>query len=227
MPTTEIIVNNADAAVQILDAAADPNSGGHVAVRDGATATNEDGVNAQTAGAVYTRVTKSGTTTYQCKRYFGFFDTSGITTEVTSATLSVHRANGGGFNVIVVKSSAFGGDGSAAIDVNSFNDLDFSTPYSSATNIAASSGYHDITLNSTALTDIENNDILIIALCQHANDFSDSDPGSGVTMEESLTINTGNHSSQPKLSVTTADPIPKTLKLKSGLIQLKNGIIRI
>ena len=69
--------------------------------------------------------------------------------------------------------------------------------------------------------------ILIIALCQHANDFSDSDPGSGVTMEESLTINTGNHSSQPKLSVTTADPIPNTLKLKSGLIQLKNGIIRI
>ena len=227
MPTTEIIVNNADAALSIVDSAADPNSGGHAAVRDGTTATNEDGVNAQTGGVGYTRVSKGGSTTYQARRYFGFFDTSGITTEVSSATLSVHRASGGGFNVIVVKSSAFGGDGSAAIDVNSFNDLDFSTPYSSATNIPASTGYHDITLNNTALTDIKNNDILIIALLHNAYDFSDTDPGSGVTLEEVVTINTGNHSSQPKLSVTTADPIPNTLKLKSGLIQLKNGIIRI
>ena len=224
MPTTEIFVNNADNSMMIVDSAADPNSGGHAAARDGATATNQDSADAQSGNIIYERISKGGNTTIQVKRYFGFFDTSGITTEVTSATLSVYRVLGGGVDFIAVKSDAFGGDGGTAAAAADFNNLDFSTPYSSNTNIPASTGYQDITLNNTALADIQNNNVFIIALCQHANDFSDSDPGGNLS-GQSLTINTGDNSTgPPRLTVTTVD---STLKLSSGLIKLTSGLIRI
>jgi hypothetical protein len=64
--------------------------------------------------------------------------------------------------------------------VNEFgsNDFDTSTPYSSELSTWSTSGYNDITLNATALTDIKNNDAFILCLMEYDHDFSDIAPSS-------------------------------------------------
>jgi len=226
MPTTNILVNNADNSTLITSVAPDPNSGGHVAVRDASTADSVGTISNTLMALSYQRASKGGNTTYQVGRIFFLFDTSGITETVSSATLNIKRNLGGGFDIIAVKSSAYGGDGSVpGITTGDHDSLDFSTPYSSATTVAASTGFYAITLNATALTDIKNNNAFIVTLCQHANDFSDSDPGAGVNVGFSLTINSGDASDEnsPFLAVTTDDG-SRPIILKSGLIKVKNGL---
>ena len=226
MPTTNILVEDTDNFTLKTSAASDPNSGGHAAVRDGSTSDSIGTISSTLSVASYQRSSKGGSTTYQCARAFMLFNVSGITDTVTSATLNIRRDTGGGFDVIAVKSSAYGGDGSApGITTGDHDSLDFSTPYSSATNINASTQFYAISLNATALTDIKNNNAFIVALCQHANDFSDSDPGAGVNVSTTLGISTGDTSDDrsPFLAVTTDDG-SRPIILKSGLIKVKSGL---
>ena len=224
MPTTNILVEDTDNFTLKTSAASDPNSGGHAAVRDASTADSIGTVSSQFSSLAYQRSSKGGTTTYQCARTFMLFNVSGITDTVTSATLNIKTTSNGGFDIIAVKSSAYGGDGSApGITTADHDSLDFSTPYSSATNINTTPEFKSISLNATAFTDIKNNNVFIVALCQHANDFSNSDPGVGVNIGNDLGFNTGNSSdsNSPFLAVTTKVP---SLTLQSGLIKIKSGL---
>tara|TARA_B100000287_G_C20650028_1_gene786528 strand:- start:1458 stop:2150 length:693 start_codon:yes stop_codon:yes gene_type:complete len=229
MPISNITINNKDRGMHIADSAADPNSGGHVAARDGTTATDLNAENATTGTAGYVRTSKGGNTVYQVLRYFGFYDTSSITDSVLTATLNFKTNLYNSANVIAVKSTAFGGDGSSSADANSFNDLDFSTPYSSATTMNSHGNFSEISLNATAIADIENNNIFIFALCQYENDFQDSDPGVGVVVNDLFRCDTGddtNASDRPFLSLNIDDG-SRPIILKTGLIKLKTGLIKI
>lgn len=231
MPTTEILINSADNSVRSLNAAATPNSSGHTTVKGASTGTlGSAGATTVTFG--YDRVDKGGNTTYIAGRYFGFFDTSGISASdnVTSAKITINRSStqGNEFVAIILKSDAFGGDGGTALIADDYNNLDFSTAYSSAVTIADVIGTTEFTLNSTAITDIKNNNVFICAFIDHTHDFSNSDPGAGVNAAESGIFNTGDvtTTAKPKLTIETAN-LPANTKITSGLIKLTSGLVRI
>ena len=117
---------------------------------------------------------KGGATFYAVTRAFYYFDTSAITGTVSAATLNIRSgAVTAGNDVIVVKSTAFGGNGSSNLATSDLGNVSFSatrsgqTTYSSGTNNA-------ITLNATALTEIQNNNAFIVAVLQYSNDHQDS-----------------------------------------------------
>ena len=128
--------------------------------------------------------------TYRYIRTFLYFDTTSIIAAPVNAKLKVAINTGLSQNssdVIVVKSTAFGGDGSSEITGNEFNALDFGTTYSEeATNWA---GVNSMALSSGALEDMSDNDFFIVALVDHDSDFQNADPFNGGSGSTSSGIN--------------------------------------
>lgn len=114
---------------------------------------------------------------YAIYRVYYYFDTSGITGTVTSASVKIRGYTGSTSRAILVPSTAFSGDGSTNLAGNEFGNVSFNTNYNSSLNPYSNSGTNTFTLNSTALSDIQNNDYFICAILQHANDYSNVDIG--------------------------------------------------
>lgn len=116
-----------------------------------------------------------GASTYKIWRSFFLFDTSAITNTISSATLKLYFSTDvGDGDVIIVESNAFTGGG-GTLDTNDFNNLDFTTPYSS--NIDTSTtGLTSITLNSTATSIMQNNVKLKIAVINYKYDYDNVAP---------------------------------------------------
>jgi len=116
-----------------------------------------------------------GASTYKIWRSFFLFDTSAITSTVSSATLKLYFSNDiGDGDVIVVESDAFTGGG-GTLDTNDFNNLDFTTPYSGQID-TSSTGLTSITLNAAALSYMQNNDKLKIAVINYKYDYDNQTP---------------------------------------------------
>lgn len=130
-------------------------------------------------GAAAFKFSGRGATQYRVHRSFFRFDTSSITSTLSAATLKIYFfSDQGNGNIIVVKSDAFTGTGGTIDFVGAdYNNLDFSTPYSSEID-TTSTGLTSITLNATALADIKNNDEFIFAIINYDHDYSDSAPTS-------------------------------------------------
>ena len=114
---------------------------------------------------------------------------------ITSASLYIHHRTKAGdaspqtssFKAIVVKSDGTDysfvtrseGFGSG-VDSEKFNALDFNTPYSEPFEINdVYSDSNEIILNSTAITDLNNNQFLDFAIVEHENDFLNNAPSAG------------------------------------------------
>ena len=122
-----------------------------------------------------------GGSTSKIGRIFMYFDTSGITGTLSEATLKLYsNTNTEGY--IVIKSTAFGGDGGTALHNDDFNNVTWATAYSAKITNNGTAEYQNYTLNATALADIKNNDVLIIAIVHHDHDYNDSAPGSDVNL---------------------------------------------
>jgi len=121
-----------------------------------------------------------GGSTYTIRRSFLWFDTSGITGTVSSATLKIYGYSSGTADVMAVKSTAYGGDGSASLVTSDFNNFATGSgnDYSSEISTWSVSGYNDITLNAAALADIKNNDVLIVCLMEYDYDHQNQTPSS-------------------------------------------------
>ena len=121
-------------------------------------ATGDNGV------AIY-KFSGRGADQFRIHRSFFFFNTAGITGTVSEATLKIRFLTSrlGDANAIVVKSDAFGGDGSSILAADDFNNLDFSTAYSGEIDTSNTSTYTNITLNSTALTIAQDESITFVA----------------------------------------------------------------
>ena len=112
--------------------------------------------------------------THRFRRSYIHFDVSAITGVVSSLVLNVRGNTNTSSDVIVLKSTAFGGDGGTALSsADYFTNVDFSTAYSAEVT-SWSTGTNTITLNSTAESDIQNNDDFIVAIVNHNTDFSNS-----------------------------------------------------
>ena len=136
----------------------------------------------------YVRSAGRSGTAYAIYRSFLQFDTSGITGTVSSATLKIYGYINGTADLKIVKSTAFGsGYEGATLSKEDFDAIPGFvdnqsmsgnvTDYSSEIATWSTSGYNDITLNSTALTDMQNDDAFKIALINHDHDYKNVDPG--------------------------------------------------
>ena len=131
---------------------------------------------------------RGGGYTFTIYRSFFFFDTSGISSNVNSATFYVYGYLVNGGDSIAVKSNSdietlgtadFGSiagwntttDGSGGGD-NESN----VTKYSAEISTWSTSGYNDITLNAQALADMRDDDTVYICLLNYDFDLKDVEP---------------------------------------------------
>ncbi len=112
------------------------------------------------------------------KRAFLHFDTSGITGTLSSAKISINGGSSSSADpndTIMIKSTAFGGDGGTALATSDhFSSLDYSTAYSDELT-TWSTGSNDYNLTAAALADIKNNDHFTLAIVDHDNDYANSE----------------------------------------------------
>ena len=116
----------------------------------------------------------------QCARVPLFFDVSSITASntITAATLKVWNPTfGNGKDTIIVKGSAWGGNGSTTtLSTANYNDLDFSTAYSAKDLAWAGASYNDFSLNATAISDMNTNGYLNCFLIEGDYDYDGQNP---------------------------------------------------
>ena len=146
------------------------------AARDTGGASAQEFTSNQTTAIQYFASSGRGGGTFRYIRsYFGF-DTSGISSTLSSGVLNIAGSSTSQFNsadLIGVKSEAFGGDLGSTLVAGDFQPV-FGTVYTnelSTWNI--SGGSNSFTLTSQALTDIVNNDVFIVCLVEKDSDFDD------------------------------------------------------
>jgi len=111
--------------------------------------------------------------TFLFHRTYIYFDTSGITTIPSSATLKItgHSQNSSGC-IVADGGNAFGGDGNTALATTDFNAVDIGgspTAYSGQT--SWSTGLNSISLNATALSALKNQNNTNFCVLNNNNDF--------------------------------------------------------
>jgi len=150
------------------------------AARDEASGTSTAQGTAQDSAVQYFKSTGRGGGTFRYIRSFLQFDSSSITSAVGSAILNIESQGiSGTADVIVCASDAFGGASDDLIN-DDFNNVDFSTTYSSELSTWNINGANNaITLNAAARTAIQNNNSFICAIVDHDSDFQDTDSLSG------------------------------------------------
>tara|TARA_R110002020_G_scaffold237137_1_gene449445 strand:+ start:6555 stop:7214 length:660 start_codon:yes stop_codon:yes gene_type:complete len=130
-----------------------------------------------------------GGTIYAAIRSFLFFDTSGISTAPESASLFIYGFNQESADFFVVKSTHTAEFSEADFDSidgwsSGVDNESNVTKYSDEFDASADwddSGYNTISLNSTALTDIANEDAFAVCLIQSVNDLRNVEPSSVLT----------------------------------------------
>ena len=173
----------------------------HANARDGTTATATL-VNPTTGtyGMRYQQQSGRSGNVWHIYRTFYYFDTSGITGDVSGPpTLNILGSLDQTATVKVVPSTAFGGDGSANLIADDFNNVTFDDTYS-----PTFSGWDDglnnsITLRATAAANIRDNDYFICAVIEYTYDYSDTSPGSATIASSGI-----NHATVAYLDYTEA-----------------------
>jgi hypothetical protein len=172
--------------------------------------------------------TRGGGTGYSVYRSFMVFDTSGITSTVASAELSIRGYSQNDGSVIAVKSTAYGGDGGTAL---AGGDFDAISGWSAGSSLAGSatvygaqiltsswstSGWNDFTATSDLLTDMKNNDVVIICFMDYTNDYLNS------ALTSNVTLNCGGYYAE--YGGTSLDPHIDYTLAATGYANSVNGV---
>ena len=161
----------------------------HAAARDATTANGVAVDPSYSSGAAiqYARAAGRSGNSFSIYRTFYYFDTSGITGDVSSATLNILGASAESATVKIVPSTAFGGDGSADIVVGDFNNVTFDDSYSPSGFTGWDDGLNNsIILRTAAANDIRDNDYFICAVIEYTYDYGDTDPGSTTSVASGI-----------------------------------------
>ena len=128
------------------------------------------------AGVIYT-ANKHSADSYEVVRAYFRFDFSSVSGTVDAGTLSIRGyTSAGNPKARIMRSTAFTG-GSNTLVGGDFDLVQFAADYSSSNPVTwNASGWNDFTLNSTAITEINNNGELIVCLVEHVYDYYDFDP---------------------------------------------------
>ena len=127
----------------------------------------------------YAAASGRGSLTHAFNRTFYYFDLSSTPdlTNLTSASLSLNGYVNANARVIIVSSSAFGGDGSSnATTGEFFTSLDYNQPYSATTGQDWSTGTNTFELDTShVLTYLQSNpNAFILAFIDRTNDYSNT-----------------------------------------------------
>jgi hypothetical protein len=129
--------------------------------------------------AVYVLYVTSPVTYGEIRRTFLFFDVSSITgsNTITAATLKIlgfgQSSNG---DVVPVAATAWGGNGSGSISVSDFSNLTFTGTYSAPITSWNTTNYNNFTLNATAISAMNSNGYLNLALINDTYDQGSTTP---------------------------------------------------
>ena len=147
----------------------------------------------------YFKSSGRGGGTIRFKRVFVYFDTSGISSDVASATIRVTGYSGASSataDTLFVISTAFGTDGSSNLTTAEFNDIDYTKSRTAVINAASydADGTNDYTVNADGLSQIKLSSALILALIEEDADLnntegSDAARGIPVNMSTNFTLN--------------------------------------
>ena len=146
--------------------------------------------NTSTVGmSAYVQAGRGGASVFHLVRSFMYFDTSGISSNVDSATLKIRGVTYGTGDVIALKATsdiatlgtadfeAITGWDSSGTDGSGGGDMESSvTKYSNEITTWSTSGYNDITLNAQALADMRDDSTVYIALLNFDYDLKDVEP---------------------------------------------------
>tara|TARA_R100001463_G_scaffold49908_2_gene99955 strand:- start:248 stop:991 length:744 start_codon:yes stop_codon:yes gene_type:complete len=177
---------------------------------------------------VYKAAGRGGGSVYGVYRSFIVFDTSGITGTVASAELSIRGYNGNDGSVIAVKSTAFGGDGGTALATGDFDAI---SGWSAGSSLAGSatvygaqktttnwttSSWNDFTATSDLLTDMKNNNVVIVCFMDYTNDYLNS------ALTSNVFLNCGGY--QANYYGTSLDPHIDYTLAATGYANNVNGV---
>jgi len=139
------------------------------------------------------------------RRTFLFFDVSSITgsNTITSATLKIlgfnQSSNG---DVVPVAATAWGGDGSSTLSIADYSNLTFTATYSAPITSWNTSGYNDFTLNAAAISAMNANGYLNLALINDTYDQGATTPSPAGTFYENGITFFGSKSTDLKVELT-------------------------
>ena len=101
---------------------------------------------------------------------------------ITAATLKISGSTQQGGqpssttqDSIIVRSSAYGGNGNSALNSDDYSLLSFSNPYSSTLTSWTNTDYNSYTLNASAISDMNNNGYFNCVIINENNDFQGVD----------------------------------------------------
>ena len=119
--------------------------------------------------------------TYRQTRTYIYFDTSGITGTVTSATLKITSPTSTTTSDVIVLNgqNAFGGDGNTALNVDDFDEVNMAginEAFSSQFTPWVASSVNSISLNSNALSALSSDNDTVMGVMNYTNDYQNSAP---------------------------------------------------
>jgi hypothetical protein len=140
----------------------------------------------------YFRSSGRGSTIHNFNRTYIHFDTSQITGSIETAFIEIRGVTNTSADIIVISSSAFGGDGGTALSVGDFyNSLNYSIPYSSeVTTWTTGTPANVIELNQTARDYISSSANFGVAVIEYDYDYLDTDPGADTSPTAGIAFGT-------------------------------------
>ena len=181
-------------------------SGTFSTARENASSVNNNTTTDNSLAISYVASTGRGSLAHNFRRTFYYFDLSSTPdlTNLTTASLEINGYVNADARVIIVSSSAFGGDGSSnATTGEFFTSLDYNQPYSATTGQDWSTGTNTFELDTShVLTYLKSNpDAFIFALIDRTNDYTNT--ASTVAVANNEGIKFSDHASGVELTLIT------------------------
>lgn len=132
---------------------------------------------------------------YVISRTFLVFDVSGVGGTITAIDLKIYGITNNTIDVMVAKSTAFGGDGSSAFVEGDFDNwsLDSPTAYMASSPAWSINTYNTLTLNATAISDANTNGYLNVVVLGSDYDYNDVSPGSDIDRQGGIKFLNGTY----------------------------------
>ena len=143
--------------------------------------------------------------TYRLVRTFLFFDLSGVSGTITAMDLDLYVVNGGTAVVQIAKSTAFGGDGTSDIAAGDYDNWSQDSPtayMASSANLSLNA--NSLTLNSTAISDANNDGYLNIVIVDNVHDYNDTQPLLSIDRRSGLRFKNSSNPIQLDITYTPA-----------------------
>ena len=168
-------------------------------------------------------------------RTFLFFDTSSITGTITAAQLQVAGYQAATGATVCVESTAWGGGGGTTTLTNAmYNDVDFSRTYSSQLATWSTSGYNTFTLNNNAISDMNSNSYLNVAIINSTYDQQNVAPSNtqvdnGIRFQDGsfpirLVITSSAPGYEEDVIGVDSDDIAKIIGVETAAVELVIGV---